>query len=257
MLDRFSIGSRVRSAVGPQVRLSSAGGRLLGLAIGLALASCSGATVEAPSQPSAQTGAMPLPNVPPAAMLPSPSASPSTSPSDVKSLLKVWPRYESPQAGFAVAFPAKPQEETSRVPTEVGPAEVILLRYQDRVAKRFYLFAHNRFPVPAGAGLNVDRALDASRDSIAKGITAQVLSEKPLQQSGYRGRDVDMVRSGGFAARVRIFYANGIWYRAIVAAEDGNLKAPQVRAFFESIQLMSPGEARESNPAPPQPSPRP
>lgn len=253
MLDRFSLVSLVRSASGPQVRSPFAGSRWLGLAIGLVLAGCSSATVEAPSQPAAQTGALPLPNVPPAAMLPSPSASPS----DVKSLLKAWPRYESPQAGFAVAFPAKPQEETSRVPTEVGPAEVILLRYQDRAAKRFYLFAHNRFPVPAGAGLNVDRALDASRDSIAKGITAKVASEKPLQQSGYRGRDLEMVRSGGFAARVRIFYANGIWYRAIVAAEDGNLKAPQVRAFFESIQLMSPGEARKSNPAPPPPSPRP
>lgn len=249
MLDRVSsVSARFHPA---QFRSRSLG-QLLWVALSVAPLGCANSAIAPPpSAAPVQPGAITLPDMAPAAMLPSPA---TPTPNTIAGLLKTWPRYQSPQAGFAVAFPAKPQEETSRVPTEVGPAEVIMLRYQDRAAKRFYLFAHNRFPVPAGTGLDVAKALDASRDSIAKGISAKVVSEKPLQQSGFQGRDVELSRAGGFAARVRIFYANGIWYRAIVAAEDGKLKVPPVQAFFDSIQLVSPTDARKVSPAPASPS---
>ncbi|MCG9885107.1 MAG: hypothetical protein MH825_05940 [Cyanobacteria bacterium] len=177
----------------------------------------------------------PAPETPAAAIAPSPS--PSASPSPKADPTAGWTRYASSKGGYAVLFPGEPAEEVAKIPTPAGETEVVLVRYQDRKNGRLYLFTHNRVPVPQGSSLDIEKGLDSSRDSLARGMDGKAIAERKITQNGFPGREVEFDRAGKFAAKARIFYANGILYQAIVGTEDRNLKAPSVNLFLNSIKV--------------------
>ncbi|MEM9244238.1 MAG: hypothetical protein AAGA67_00640 [Cyanobacteria bacterium P01_F01_bin.153] len=165
---------------------------------------------------------------------PSPSpaaASPSPSPG------QGWHRYQSPKGAASVLFPEEPKADVNQIETPNGKTEIFLARHADNRQGRVYLFSHNAIPVPKNSYLDIEKALNASRDSLAKGISATVTSEVKLRLNGFPGREIRLTRPGQFAAKARIFYANGVLYQAVVGAEDTKLDNEAVMTFLKSIQL--------------------
>ncbi|MEM6501117.1 MAG: hypothetical protein AAF685_04675 [Cyanobacteria bacterium P01_C01_bin.89] len=162
---------------------------------------------------------------------PSPAASPSPSPG------QGWHRYQSPQGAASVLFPEEPKADVNQIETPNGKTEIFLARHADNRQGRVYLFSHNAIPVPKDSYLDIEKALNASRDSLAKGISATVTSEVKLRLNGFPGREIRLTRPGQFAAKARIFYANGVLYQAVVGAEDAKLDNEAVMTFLKSIQL--------------------
>ena len=165
----------------------------------------------------------------------SPSPSPEASPSAVPPT--DWHRYQSPSGKASILFPEAPKADVNQIETPNGKTEIFLARYADNAQKRVYLFSHNAIPVPKDSYLDIENALNSSRDNLAEGISATVTSEVKMRLNGFPGREIRLTRPGQFAAKARIFYANGVLYQAVVGAEDATLDNEAVMNFLKSIQL--------------------
>ncbi len=178
------------------------------------------------------------PTEPVEAIAPSPPSPAAPSPTPGQG----WHRYQSPKGGASVLFPKKPKADVNQIETPNGKTEIFLARHADNQQGRVYLFSHNAIPVPKDSYLDIEKALNASRDSLAQGISATVTSEVKLRLNGFPGREIRLTRPGQFAAKARVFYANGVLYQAVVGAEDAKLEDEAVMTFLKSVQLKkSPG----------------
>lgn len=167
------------------------------------------------------------------------SPAPSTpSPSPTAALPKDWHRYQAPQGAASILFPKKPKADVNQIETPNGKTEIFLARHADNSQRRVYLFSHNAIPVPKNSYVDIEKALNSSRDNLARGISATVTSEVKMQLNGFPGREIRLTRPGQFAAKARIFYANGVLYQAVVGAEDAKLDHESVMTFLKSIQLQ-------------------
>ncbi|MEM1426812.1 MAG: hypothetical protein AAGF75_09700 [Cyanobacteria bacterium P01_H01_bin.130] len=147
-------------------------------------------------------------------------------------------RYQSPSGKASILFPEAPKADVNQIETPNGKTEIFLARYADNAQKRVYLFSHNAIPVPKDSYLDIENALNSSRDNLAEGISASVTSEVKMRLNGFPGREIRLTRPGQFAAKARIFYANGVLYQAVVGAEDAKLDNEAVMNFLNSIQLQ-------------------
>ncbi|MEM9772379.1 MAG: hypothetical protein AAF889_12425 [Cyanobacteria bacterium P01_D01_bin.73] len=202
--------------------------RILGcigaIALGVGLGSCDWWQAQEESSPESVEAIAP----------PSPVASPTASPSPTPAK---GHRYQSPKGKASVLFPEKPKADVNQIETPNGKTEIFLARYADNKQGRVYLFSHNAIPVPKNSYLDIEKALNNSRDSLAQGISATVTSEVKLRLNGFRGREIRLTRPGQFAAKARVFYADGVLYQAVVGAEDAKLDDEAVMTFLKSIQL--------------------
>ena len=197
------------------------------LALGTVLGSCGGWLSQS-EEPSIATSPTPSPTT---------SASPIPSPSPTTAFPKDWHRYQSPQGKASVLFPKKPKSDVNQIETPNGKTEIFLARYADNGRRRVYLFSHNAIPVPKDSYVDIEKALNSSRDNLAKGISATVTSEVKMRLNGFPGREIRLTRPGQFAAKARIFYADGVLYQAVVGAEDAKLDHEAVMTFLKSVQL--------------------
>ncbi len=165
----------------------------------------------------------------------SPSSNPESSPSATAPT--DGHRYQSPSKKASILFPDTPKADVNQIETPNGKTEIFLARYADNAQKRVYLFSHNAIPVPKDSYLDIENALNSSRDNLAEGISATVTSEVKMRLNGFPGREIRLTRPGQFAAKARIFYANGVLYQAVVGAEDAKLDNEAVMNFLKSIQL--------------------
>lgn len=178
----------------------------------------------------------PTPQGSPVAKAATPQPTP-TGPLTVEQLLQRWPRYAPPKGNFSIAFPAPPTEATEQIATQPQPTTLVVARHQDAEAGRFLLVAYNVIPRSQRSAIDPAKALDSSRDRLVQSLNAKLVSEAPLRQNGYAGRDLVLHRPGAYVAKVRLVYAQGRLYQAIAGVSDGNLARPDVQAFFQSWQL--------------------
>ena len=219
-------------------------GRVMGVVLlSTLLNSCIGG--ESTPQTSGEEGeiveaiAVPSPNVG--------SAAPSPSPSPTNALPKDWHRYQSPRGNASILFPKEPKADVNQIETPNGKTEIFLARYTNNGDRRAYLFSHNAIPVPKDSYVDIETALDSSRGSLATGISATVTSEIKLKLNGFPGREIRLTRPGKFAAKARIFYADGVLYQAVVVAEDAQLDQGAVMNFLRSLQIQKKPKTKSSS----------
>ncbi|HEY9875817.1 MAG TPA: hypothetical protein V6D12_20465 [Candidatus Obscuribacterales bacterium] len=202
--------------------------------------SSSPAAVQSPNAASS-----PLAQSSPSSTAPSPataSPNPASSPSTAATVPGNWYSYSSSEGNYTAKFPAKPNEQKRAANSQQGQISGAEVRYVDNAKQRLYLTGHVNIPVPQGASkssLNVDKALDGGRDSMANTVGAKIKSETKISQNGYPGREFIMILPNNMAAKARIFINPEKLkaYQAIIAAKDGKVDFPEANGFLDSLKI--------------------
>jgi hypothetical protein len=94
-----------------------------------------------------------------------------------------WTVFKSPGAEFSVSLPVKPDydEKTDSKPQ----GKVVTHLYSAKSENSFFIVAFTDYPVD----IEAQPEIDLDRDNFMKEISATLVSEKEVMQSGLRGRE--------------------------------------------------------------------
>jgi hypothetical protein len=143
-----------------------------------------------------------------------------------------WTVFKSPGSEFSVSLPVKPDydEKTDSKPQ----GKVVTHLYSAKSENSFFIIAFTDYPVDVEA----QGEIDLDRDNFMKEISATLVSEKEVTQSGLHGREFTCKNAKGLTARGRIFVErNRRAYMAVYAAFETLFDTAQSDRFLASFEM--------------------
>jgi regulation of enolase protein 1 (concanavalin A-like superfamily) len=172
---------------------------------------------------------------------------------------RVWETVSTKEGDFTVDMPVKPDYTASR--SRSGPGGTLRVFMTGcRTATGTYFALRIGFPRVIIRG-DVERALDAERDSLAEEWNGKVISEKHVRAEGKVGRDFTIrgrpqEEAGVLTIRVRQYLvANALYVVAVVSRPGRGL--PEDAGRFLGSLALGPGQARAAGTPEPEPTGRP
>ena len=154
-----------------------------------------------------------------------------------------WQQFSSPEGGFSILMPGKPQEFMRRIPEYPQ----MVLRVLTAVQKSPPIAFTINYSLPEVALTNPSdpRRVDARpspdffnafRDEIVG--RGKLLRERDVQLDGYSGKEIEFQAPDGLFTRVRLYYANKRFYVLIAIATAEAVLSQEGDKFFNSFALI-------------------
>jgi|GEM_PF-716530 len=154
--------------------------------------------------------------------------------------------YRSAQNDFQINFPAKPEESTQQVNTEIGTLSLNLLIYDASNTgtdeNLVYGLTYSDYPpeaVNSETSENLNNFFRGSIDGAVQNVQGKLLSERKIQIDQYPGREIKIDYQDGKAIiRMRFYLVESRMYilqTITETAKDNNLF---ISRFLESFQLI-------------------
>lgn len=156
-----------------------------------------------------------------------------------------WVTFNSPEGGFSVLMPTKPEMEVKEVDSAVG--KIPLHNFSSSTSDSYFIVSYSDYPVEAAADRR-EAVLDGVRDGVIKGTEAELVSEKKLTLSGPGGQSATSYPGREFLAKRtiqgnealltwRIYLVGRRLYQVAAVVIKTSTAAPDVQRFLASLQL--------------------
>jgi HEAT repeats len=153
-----------------------------------------------------------------------------------------WRPFACEEWGFLVALPGEP--ERSQKPVAEGTFVVHDYSAWHQVgpnrAPTRYTVAVTEYPPDFLAGTTEEQWLNSTRDLMPVFLGWKVVSEKPIEQSGHKGRERVVEAEGLGFVRSRLFWVGRRLYQVQVAYQERFLNEPAADYFLDSFRLGPP-----------------
>ncbi|GMV88151.1 MAG: hypothetical protein AMXMBFR81_10820 [Chthonomonas sp.] len=146
-----------------------------------------------------------------------------------------WTEFKSPEGGFAIRFPRKPDYEVQ--PAEAGSPTIHM--YTSALGDDVYIASFHDMPI-SGALDEVQGILHSARDGFAGGVGGKVADQKPFTFGPLKGLEF-AVEAEGVYATARLYLVGKRLYQIAVMGSKDNRKDTDVRRYLESFRLLNEG----------------
>lgn len=149
-------------------------------------------------------------------------------------LAQEWKTYVAGQDGFSVKVPGQPKRIANTIPSAFGPVKLIFHGFSvDKLA--FFASFYDLPPTWTG---DVDKALDGERNRGLGNTGCELVSEKPVDVAGVKGRDVVADQTTGTQrVRARNFVIGRRLYSLILIGPRDETADAVAKEFFDSFAL--------------------
>ena len=152
-----------------------------------------------------------------------------------------WIKYNSPEGGYSVLFPAKPELETQEGSAHTGQdLKQFLAICEDPNPANQIVYIIGYFDLLP----NMNYSFDVGRDGILKSANATLISEKPIQFGAYAGRELKAStnRTGtDFVLTVRLILVDRRVFvnQTVIAKSFESARSAELTAkFLDSFALI-------------------
>ena len=145
-----------------------------------------------------------------------------------------WVRFNSELGRFTVLMPEIPTDKTETTQSEHGPYTTHLFVVRD--TKNVYLIGWVDYD--PSFNFNRQSELDANRDNFVKGISATLVSSRPLKIDGYQAIEFTAETTDRIF-RSRVYMVGRRPYQIVVGLPKDDDDAGTVARFFNSFKVRA------------------
>jgi hypothetical protein len=152
---------------------------------------------------------------------------------------KKEPPFQSKDGKFTVTLPAKPTEQTTKVPTDVGQLDMHMFIVDQK--DRAYLVTYIDYP-KGSVGDKADKVLDGVVDGNVKGTKGKLTSQDKITltvgKKDYPGRAVTIAMPDNKNVyRGRAFLVGDRLYQVVALGPDEFVKGDAVKGYLDSFKI--------------------
>jgi hypothetical protein len=161
-----------------------------------------------------------------------PTSSPTTTPNS-----QSWETLNADK--FNVSMPGTPSKSDQTQTTIAGAVPV--RTYTLDKGSEAYIVAYSEYPSAVFNSENSDTILNGARDGAVNNVHGQVLSERPLSQGSYVGREITgKAPDQNFGFTIHLYLANPRMYMLIYLKQGDQPITDDGRKFLDSFKITSP-----------------
>jgi hypothetical protein len=151
--------------------------------------------------------------------------------------------FVSAGGGFSINLPAKPIQQSIKVPSAIG--EIAVTLYQTKADGLEYTLSFNDYP-DAILKADINQVLEGVAKGVIQGGKGKMTLIKPTKLGDIPGREVEFnttVNGKEMTGHARLFIQKTRLYQIIVVGEAGKLNDKTVDTFFDSLKIepLKPG----------------
>ena len=143
-----------------------------------------------------------------------------------------WVKFNSELGRFSVLMPETPTDKTETTQSEHGPYTTHLFIVRD--PSNVYLIGWVDYD--PSFNFNKQSELDANRDNFVKGISATLLSTRPLTIDGYQALEF-VAETTDRIFKSRVYMVGRRPYQIVIGYPKGQEDLPTINRFFNSFKI--------------------
>ena len=161
-----------------------------------------------------------------------PTSSPTTTPNS-----QSWETLNADK--FNVSMPGTPSKSDQTQTTIAGAVPV--RTYTLDKGNEAYIVGYSEYPSAVFNSENSDTILNGARDGAVNNVHGQVLSERPLSQGSYVGREITgKAPDQNFGFTIHLYLANPRMYMLIYLKQGDQPITDDGKKFLDSFKITSP-----------------
>jgi hypothetical protein len=145
-----------------------------------------------------------------------------------------WVRFTSEPGRFSVLMPETPTEKRETTQSEHGPYTTHLFITRDKTTNNVYLIGWVDYD--PGFNFNKQSELAANRDNFVKGISANLLTTRPLQIDGYQALEF-VAETAEMVFKSRVYMVGRRPYQIVIGYPKDTEDALTTNRFFNSFKV--------------------
>jgi hypothetical protein len=140
---------------------------------------------------------------------------------------------------FSVSMPGTPSK-TDQTQTTIAGAVPVRMYTLDKGSEA-YIVGYSEYPSAVFASKDTDTLLNGARDGAVNNAHGQVLSERPLSQGSYVGREIKgKAPDQNYGFTIHLYLANPRMYMLIYLKQGDQPISDDGKKFLDSFKITSP-----------------